>query len=120
MTNALNVLGLCGSLRRGSFNAALLRAAQSLAPPNLAIAAAELRDIPPYDDDLRVAGWPEPVRRLRDAVAAADAILFVTPEYNYSIPGVLKNAIDWASRPPNQPFFDKPAAIMGASQGNYG
>jgi len=77
-------------------------------------------DLPLYDDDVRAAGYPAVVQRFRAQVAAADAILFVTPEYNYSVPGVLKNAIDWTSRPPNPPFAGKPAAIMGASTGMIG
>ena len=73
-----------------------------------------------YNEDVRALGFPPPVERLRAQIAAADALLFVTPEYNYSMPGVLKNAIDWASRPPDQPFNDKPMAVMGASQGLSG
>jgi chromate reductase len=86
----------------------------------MAIEIADIRDLPLYDEDLRAQGLPEPVQKLRERIAAADAILIVTPEYNYSIPGVLKNAIDWASRPPSQPFADKPLAIMGASGGPSG
>ena len=120
MTDPVRVLGISGSLRRGSFNTAVLRAAMELAPPGMTIVRAELGDIPLYDEDVRAAGLPEPVRSFREAVAAADAVLVVTPEYNYSIPGVLKNAIDWASRPPSQPFAGKPLAIMGASGGASG
>lgn len=116
----LRVLGISGSLRAGSFNTGLLRAAIELAPPDVTITLAEIRDIPPYDDDVRLKGFPEPVARLREQIATADALLVAMPEFNYSIPGVLKNAIDWASRPPNQPFDGKPLAIMGASGGNYG
>lgn len=116
----LRVLGISGSLRKGSFNTAVLRAAVELAPPGMLIETAELRAIPLYDEDLRAAGLPEAVQKLREAIAAADALLIVTPEYNYSIPGVLKNAIDWASRPPGQPFAGKPLAIMGASAGGGG
>src|SRR5205823_4895619 len=76
--------------------------------------------IPPYDEDVRAQGLPEPVQRLRDAIAASDAILFATPEYNYSVSGVLKNAIDWASRPPSQPFAGKPVSVVGASGGMGG
>jgi chromate reductase len=118
--DTLRVLGISGSLRKGSYNTALLRVAVELAPPGMTIDVADIREIPLYDEDVRAKGLPQPVQALRDRIAASDAILFVTPEYNYSIPGVLKNAIDWASRPPAQPFADKPMAIMGASAGMGG
>lgn len=117
----LTVLGICGSLRRGSYNRMALRAATELAPTGMTIEPyEELGDIPPYNDDVREHGYPPLVQAFRDRIKAADALLFVTPEYNYSIPGVLKNAIDWASRPPSQPLDGKPCAIMGASQGVFG
>lgn len=116
----MNVLALVGSLREKSYNAAALRAAQELAPEGMQIQTAELAEIPPYNDDLRQQGYPPSVQTLREQVRAADALLFVTPEYNYSVPGVLKNAIDWVSRPPDQPFAGKPAAIIGASMGSIG
>ena len=116
----MKVLGLSGSLRKASFNTALLRAAIELAPVGMTIEEHSLADIPMYDDDVRQAGYPASVLALRHAVAAADALLFVTPEYNYSIPGMLKNAIDWVSRPPEQPFAGKPAAIMSTSGGMLG
>jgi chromate reductase, NAD(P)H dehydrogenase (quinone) len=116
----MQVIGISGSLRRGSFNSAALRAAQALAPEGMTIERAEIGDLPLYDEDVRAAGFPAPAERLRSQLAAADAILLVTPEYNYSVSGVLKNAIDWASRPPNQPFDGKPVAIMGASGGILG
>ena len=116
----MNVIGISGSLRKGSFNTAALRAAQGLAPEGMMIERAEIGDLPLYNDDVRAAGFPPPAERLRAQIAAADAVLLVTPEYNYSISGVLKNAIDWASRPPNQPFEAKPVAIMGASPGLFG
>lgn len=116
----MKVVGLSGSLRRGSLNTAVLRAAQAMAPEGMTIETAEIGDLPLYNDDLRAAGYPPSVERLRSELAGADAVLFVTPEYNYSIPGVLKNAIDWASRPPEQPFDGKPIAIMGASPGALG
>jgi chromate reductase len=117
----ISVLGISGSLRRGSFNAAALRAATELAPAGLRIEIFEgLRDIPPYDEDLKQQGFPPAAADLRARIKAADALLIVTPEYNYSVPGVLKNAIDWASRPPEQPFDGKPIAIMGASPGALG
>ena len=116
----MNVIGISGSLRKRSFNTAALRAAQGLAPEGMTIERGEIGDLPLYNDDVRAAGFPPPVERLRAQLAAADAILLVTPEYNYSISGVLKNAIDWASRPPSQPFEAKPVAIMGASPGLFG
>jgi chromate reductase len=117
-----SILALSGSLRRASYNTAALRAARELAPEGVTVTIFEgLRDIPPYDDDLRLAsGYPAPVEALRKALAAADAVLIATPEYNYSVPGVLKNALDWASRPPAPPFDGKPVAILGASPGLFG
>ena len=121
MANApLRIVGISGSLRKGSFNTAALRAAIELAPEGVSIEQAEIGDLPLYNDDVRQAGYPPPVERLRSQLTAADAILLVTPEYNYSVSGVMKNAIDWASRPPNQPFDGKPVAIMGASGGLLG
>ncbi|AOO84900.1 NADPH-dependent FMN reductase [Bosea vaviloviae] len=116
----VRIIGISGSLRAGSFNTAALRAAIELAPEGVTIETAEIGDLPLYNDDVRLVGFPPPAQRLREQLSAADAILFVTPEYNYSIPGVLKNAIDWASRPPSQPFDGKPVAIMGASGGILG
>jgi chromate reductase len=118
--NDVTMVGLCGSLRRGSFNRELLRVAQEVAPPGVSLVVAEIGEIPPYDDDVRAAGYPPSVHALREAVRAADAVLFSTPEYNYSVPGVLKNALDWASRPPDQPFAGKAAAVMGTSIGSFG
>jgi len=116
----IRVLGLAGSLRQGSHNRAALRAAAQLAPEGLAIEPLDLHAIPLYDGDVEAQGFPPPVQELRARIAAADAILFATPEYNHSIPGVLKNAIDWASRPPDQPFSGKPVAILGVSSGSFG
>lgn len=117
----IRVLGISGSLRRGSYNSAALRAARALAPAGMEVEIYDgLRDIPSYDEDVRQQGFPPPVEDLRGRVKAADALLIVTPEYNYSVPGVLKNAIDWVSRPPDQPFDGKPIAIMGASPGALG
>ena len=116
----MKVVGISGSLRKGSYNTAALRAAQGLAPEGMTIETAEIGDLPLYNDDVRAAGYPPPAERFRAQLAAADAVLFVTPEYNYSISGVLKNAIDWGSRPPSQPFDGKPVAIMGASGGLLG
>jgi len=117
---AVKVLGLSGSLRKGSFNTMALRAAIGLAPPGMTIETAEIGNLPLYNDDIRAAGYPPVVQAFRQRLAAVDALLFVTPEYNYSVPGVLKNAIDWGSRPPDQPFDGKPVAMMGASGGVLG
>jgi chromate reductase, NAD(P)H dehydrogenase (quinone) len=111
----MHVLGISGSLRRGSYNSALLRVAIESAPQNMQMETGRIDDLPLYNDDVRLAGYPPPVQRLREQIARADAVLIVTAEYNYSIPGGLKNAIDWASRPPDQPFNEKPIALMGAS-----
>jgi chromate reductase, NAD(P)H dehydrogenase (quinone) len=116
----IKVLGICGSLRKGSFNRMALRVAQELAPAGMKVDVADISGFPLYNEDVRAQGFPPPVQTFRDQIAAADALLFVTPEYNYSMAGVLKNAIDWASRPPNQPFDGKPVAIMGASAGALG
>ncbi len=118
----LKILGISGSLRRGSLNTMALHAASQLAPEGITIEVFNrLREIPPYDDDLRLeSGFPPAVEALREGIRAADGLLIVSPEYNYSIPGVLKNAIDWASRAPDQPFADKPVAIMGVSPGLLG
>jgi chromate reductase len=116
----MKVLGISGSLRAGSYNTMALKAAQKLAPAGMTIEIASIADIPLYNDDVRAQGDPEPVSRLKAAIRAADAVLIVTPEYNFSIPGVLKNALDWMSRPPEPPFGGKCVAIMGASPGPVG
>lgn len=118
--DVIKVLGVSGSLRKGSYNTMALRVAQGLAPAGMTVETAEIGDLPLYNDDIRAAGYPPVVQAFRRKIATADALLFVTPEYNYSVPGVLKNAIDWGSRPPDQPFDGKPVAIMGASQGLLG
>lgn len=114
------MLGLSGSLRKRSFNSALLRAAVELAPETMEIDVVAIGDLPLYDDDVREKGYPPVVEALRKRAAEAKAVLFVTPEYNFSVSGVLKNAIDWLSRPPATPIAGKPTAIMGASQGPSG
>jgi chromate reductase len=119
-TKGITVLGICGSLRTGSYNMAALRAAIELKPPGMTIEIADIAQFPLYNEDVRAQGFPPVVETLRQQIKAADALLFVSPEYNYSMSGVLKNAIDWASRPPDQPFAGKPAAIMGAGAGMAG
>jgi chromate reductase, NAD(P)H dehydrogenase (quinone) len=116
------ILGISGSLREGSHNAALLRAAATQLPPGVSLDVYdELREIPPYDADLDVEPANPGVSRFRDAIAAADGVLIATPEYNGSIPGVLKNALDWASRPfPDNALRGKPVAVIGASIGLFG
>jgi chromate reductase len=120
---SVKVLGFAGSLRRASYNRALLRAAVELAPAGMAIETFELQPLPLYDGDLDVAGGPEPVRAFKDAIRGSDALLIACPEYNYGVPGVLKNAIDWASRPAAdgaRVLEGKAAAIIGASPGMGG
>ena len=118
------IVGIAGSLRKASLNAALLRAAAELAPPGTTVDIASIREIPLYDGDLETeGGLPEAVRALKEKIAAADGLLLATPEYNNSIPGVLKNAIDWLSRPPADSariFRNRPVALMGASPGRFG
>src|SRR5262245_13866381 len=116
----IKILGFAGSLRKASYNRATLRAAQGLTPEGASLEIYDLASIPLYNDDIREKGYPPEVQDFRDKIAAADAILMVTPEYNYSISGILKNAIDWASRPPGPPLAKKPVGIMGATQGLWG
>ncbi|MDO9415047.1 NADPH-dependent FMN reductase [Pararhizobium sp.] len=118
------LIGISGSLRAGSLNSALLRAAQALAPEDVAFTAGTIRGIPLYDGDVEAAeGIPVAVQTLKDQIIAADGVILFTPEYNNSIPGVFKNAIDWLSRPSSdiaRVFGGKPFAIAGASPGNFG
>ena len=117
----LRVLGLAGSLRQDSYNRALLRAAQGLAPAGMVIEAFDLLPVPLYNGDVEAAGDPQGVAAMKAAIAAADAVLFVTPEYNHGVPAVMKNALDWASRPPRAAALDgKPVGIIGASPGQTG
>ena len=110
-----------GSLRAGSYNRALLRAAIETAPEGMTIEIVDIAAIPLYDADLEAVGMPEPVAALKRAIAAADGLLIATPEYNHGVPGVTKNAIDWASRPPREsPLNRKPVGIVGASPGMVG
>jgi chromate reductase, NAD(P)H dehydrogenase (quinone) len=115
-----HVVAISGSLRKSSTNTMALRAAQRLAPEGMAIEIVDIADIPFYNDDVRAAGEPASVTALKAKIAAADAVLIATPEYNFSIPGVLKNTLDWMSRPPAPPFDGKPVAILGASPGPVG
>jgi chromate reductase, NAD(P)H dehydrogenase (quinone) len=117
---SISVLGICGSLRKGSFNMAALNTAIELKPAGMNVTVADISQIPLYNEDVYVQGFPAPVETLRQQIKAADALLFACPEYNYSMTGVLKNAIDWASRPPDQPFAGKPCAILGAAAGLAG
>lgn len=111
----LTLLGISGSLRKGSYNSALIRIAREECPPGIDLFIADISEIPPYNEDVRLQGEPPPVTAFKDQIRAADALLIATPEYNYSMPGVLKNALDWASRPPeSSPLSSKPMAIMGA------
>ncbi|HZQ59896.1 MAG TPA: NADPH-dependent FMN reductase [Casimicrobiaceae bacterium] len=118
------LIGISGSLRRGSYNSAVLRAAVALAPDDCEIRVESIADIPLYNGDVETEqGIPAPVTHLKDAIAAADGLLLVTPEYNNSVPGVTKNAIDWLTRPPAdiaRVFRGKPVAIAGASPGGFG
>ena len=120
MEGKIKILGIAGSLRKGSYNRSALRAAVGLVPENAVVEVAEIGNIPLFNQDFEQR-LSEPVKKFKEKVKAADAILFVTPEYNYSVPGVLKNAIDWASRPyTDNSWQEKPVAIMSASIGMLG
>jgi chromate reductase len=118
----MRVLGISGSLRAGSYNTQLLRAAAEVLPDGVKLELYDgLRELPPYDQDVEDAGAPPAVQRLRGHIAGAAAVLIATPEYNGSLPGLLKNAIDWASRPRGEaPLLNKPVAVVGASTGAFG
>jgi chromate reductase len=117
----IRILGFAGSLRRASYNRALLRAAQELAPEGVTIDIFDLADVPLYNGDVEAEGDPDAVARLKQAIRDADGVLMATPEYNHGVPAVMKNAVDWASRPPKSaPLDGKPVALIGASPGITG
>jgi chromate reductase len=120
VTQPIKTLAFCGSLRKGSYNRMLLNTAIGLTPEGMSIEEGEIGGLPLYNADLHEAALPAAVAALCERTFAADALLFVTPEYNYSIPAPLKNAIDWISRARPQPFAGKPAAVMGTTMGMYG
>jgi NAD(P)H-dependent FMN reductase len=120
----IKIIGVSGSLRAGSYNSALLRAALQVLPPDVELQVGTIKGIPLYDGDVEAnEGMPAAVQALKSSIIAADGLLLVTPEYNNSIPGVTKNAIDWLSRPPadsSKVFGNKPVAVIGASPGGFG
>eukprot|EP01136_Pigoraptor_vietnamica_P039926 Opistho-1_new@11258 len=121
MTDPIKVLGIAGSLRKASYNRALIRAAKKLAPEGLTIDIFDLDDVPLYNGDAEAQGDPPGVAAFKRAIAAADGVLIATPEYNHGVPGVMKNAIDWASRPARgAPLGGKPVGLIGASPGMTG
>src|SRR4051795_1652423 len=117
-----NIISICGSLRKGSYNRMVMTALPKLAPEGMTIKPApSFAEFPLYNADIQNStGFPAPVNTLADAIRAADGVIFCTPEYNFGIPGGLKNAIDWVSRLPNQPFAGKPVALQSASPGPLG
>ena len=121
MADKYNVLVICGSLRKGSYNAVIARALPGLAPPEMILTAApSFANFPVYNYDVQNAGVPADVNVWADAIRAADGVIIVSPEYNWSIPGGLKNAIDWVSKLKDVPFKDKPVALQSASTGQVG
>lgn len=114
----MKILGISGSLRKNSYNTAALRAAQELLPQGVTLEIFDLSPIPMYNDD--ISPFPAAVQLLGERIATADALLIATPEYNHSIPGVLKNALDWVSQLPNRPCESKPVALFGVSAGRFG
>ena len=118
--STLDIVGLCGSLRADSVNRMALKLAASLMPDGMRMEAVEWRDIPPFDGDVLAKGLPPAVLALRERIRRADGVLIATPEYNFSIPGVFKNVLDWVSRGEDQPFANKPVAILSASPGPVG
>jgi len=116
----LDIVGLCGSLRAASWNRMVLEFAGTVMPEGMALDIAEIRPLSMFDGDVLAQGFPPPVVTLRERIRKADGVLIATPEYNFSIPGVLKNALDWVSRGDDQPFMMKPVAIVSASPGPLG
>jgi chromate reductase, NAD(P)H dehydrogenase (quinone) len=116
----MQILGICGSLRKASYNMSALRACNDLLPAGMTMRITSIADIPMFNQDVFDAGIPEPAKRLRAEIAEADGVLIACPEYNFSLSGALKNAIDWASRPPNQSWQEKPVAIFSCTQGPLG
>ena len=116
----LKLLGICGSLRKASLNMAALRACSELLPAGMTLQIASIDGLPMINQDVLDAGMPDPVRRIREQIAAADGLLISSPEYNFSVPAPLKNVIDWGSRAPNQVFQDKPIAIFSTAPGPVG
>lgn len=120
-SRTLSVVGFAGSLRAASYNRALLRAAVEVAPPTLRLRIETLDDVPLFNEDVEARGMPPAVARLRDAIGGADGVLIATPEYSHGATGVLKNALDWLSRPPRPPVLEgRPVALMGATPGMTG
>ena len=118
---SIHIVGFAGSLRKKSYNRSLLRGAQDLLPDGATLEIISIDEIPLFNQDVEDLGDPEPVKVFKEKIRQADALLIATPEYNYSVSGVLKNAFDWASRPPGQSVLTgKPTAIMGASPGQFG
>ena len=120
MTTPLNIVGLCGSLRTASINRAVLKLAGAVMPSGMTLDVAEIRDVPFFDGDVLAQGFPATVTALRERIGKADGVVIATPEYNFSIPGVLKNTLDWLSRGDNQAFAFKPVAVLSASPGPLG
>ncbi|WP_235823580.1 NADPH-dependent FMN reductase [Azohydromonas sediminis] len=118
--STLDVVGLCGSLRKASLNRHALRLAGELMPASMKLDIVDWRDVPPFDGDLFAQGVPPAVAALTERIRRADAVLVATPEYNFSVPGVFKNVLDWISRVDNQPFARKPLALLSASAGPLG
>lgn len=116
----MSLVGICGSMRKDSYNLKLLKEFKQALPNPDALEIVTLHDVPFYNEDVEVVGFPSSVVRLSSRIKDAGTIIFAAPEYNYSIPGVLKNAIDWVSRHPDKPFAGKKAAIIGASPGRFG
>lgn len=116
----IKVVGLCGSLRSASYNAMALRLAGECMPATMTMEVLDWRDVPPFDADILAQGMPDSVTSLREQVRSADAVLIATPEYNFSIPGMLKNTLDWLSRGDDQPFQRMPVALLSAATGPLG